>query len=149
MPDDEKQGSQTSTLGRLADKGEEAVTKLIDELAKNPRVTDALARVMEAKGKADQATRKTLANSSGAAATQIKDLRLRLERLEQRLQNMESSEAATATKPAASKPATPKKPAAAAKPVVKAAAKPAAAKKPAAARKPAAQKPPAKPKPPA
>ena len=61
MPN-QKPGNEGSTLGRLADKGEEAVTKLIDELAKNPRVTDALARVMEMKGKADEKTRQTLAS---------------------------------------------------------------------------------------
>jgi hypothetical protein len=105
-------------------------------------VTDALARVMEMKGKADEKTRQTLANSSGAAAAQIKDLRLHLEKLEKRLQKMEGdSAAAPAKKPAAKKPATAKQPAKAAaktaKPVVKKAAKP------------AAKKPPAKPKPPA
>jgi len=136
MPN-QKPGNEGSTLGRLADKGEEAVTKLIDELAKNPRVTDALARVMEMKGKADEKTRQTLANSSGAAASQIKDLRIHLEKLEKRLQKMEgdSTTAAPAKKPAAKKPAAAKQPAKAAaktaKPVVKKAAKPAAKKPPA------------------
>ena len=136
MPN-QKPGNEGSTLGRLADKGEEAVTKLIDELAKNPRVTDALARVMEMKGKADEKTRQTLANSSGAAASQIKDLRVHLEKLEKRLQKMEgdSAAAAPAKKPAAKKPATAKQPAKAAaktaKPAVKKAAKPAAKKPPA------------------
>jgi hypothetical protein len=142
MPN-QKPGNEGSTLGRLADKGEEAVTKLIDELAKNPRVTDALARVVEMKGKADEKTRQTLANSSGAAAAQIKDLRVHLEKLEKRLQKMESDTTADAPakKPAAKKPAAAKQPAKAAaktaKPVVKKAAKP------------AAKKPPAQPKPPA
>jgi len=137
MPN-QKPGNEGSTLGRLADKGEEAVTKLIDELAKNPRVTDALARVMEMKGKADEKTRQTLANSSGAAASQIKDLRIHLEKLEKRLQKMEgdsTAAAAPAKKPAAKKPATAKQPAKAAaktaKPAVKKAAKPAAKKPPA------------------
>ena len=136
MPN-QKPGNEGSTLGRLADKGEEAVTKLIDELAKNPRVTDALARVMEMKGKADEKTRQTLANSSGAAASQIKDLRVHLEKLEKRLQKMEGDSTATAPakKPAAKKPATAKQPAKAAaktaKPAVKKAAKPAAKKPPA------------------
>ena len=136
MPN-QKPGNEGSTLGRLADKGEEAVTKLIDELAKNPRVTDALARVMEMKGKADEKTRQTLANSSGAAAGQIKDLRVHLEKLEKRLQKMEadSTTDAPAKKPAAKKPAAAKQPAKAApktaKPAVKKAAKPAAKKPPA------------------
>ena len=128
MPN-QKPGNEGSTLGRLADKGEEAVTKLIDELAKNPRVTDALARVMEMKGKADEKTRQTLANSSGAAAAQIKDLRVHLEKLEKRLQTMEGGATAAPAKKPASTAA--KKPATAAKPVVKKAAKPAAKKPPA------------------
>ena len=144
MPD-QKRGSEGSTIGRLADKGEETVTKLIDELAKNPRVTEALSRVMEMKGKADQATRKTIANASGATAGEIKNLRTRLERLENRLQQMESSGAGATTpaKPAAAKKPAARKPATAAKPVVKkaAGAKPATTK-------PAA-KPTPKPKPPA
>ncbi len=136
MPN-QKPGTEGSTLGRLADKGEEAVTKLIAELAKNPRVTDALARVMEMKGKADEKTRQTLANSSGAAAAQIKDLRANLEKLEKRLQKMEADTTADAPakKPAAKKPAAAKQPAKAAaktaKPAVKKAAKPAAKKPPA------------------
>jgi hypothetical protein len=146
MPN-QKPGNEGSTLGRLADRGEEAVTKLIDELAKNPRVTDALARVMEMKGKADEASRKAIANSSTAAAGQIKDLRHRLEKLEQRLQTMEADSAteAPAKKPAASATATKPTAKAATKPVAKSVAKPAVKK----AAKPAARKPPAKPKPPA
>ena len=45
------------TLNRLAGRGEEAVTKLVEELSKNPRVTDALSRVMDAKTRIDQSAR--------------------------------------------------------------------------------------------
>jgi hypothetical protein len=82
-------------LGRLAGRGEDALTRLMDELGRNPRVTDALGRTMAAKGKVDDTTRKTLSQVGLAAAGEIKELRQQLERLEKRLSKLETSGAGT------------------------------------------------------
>ena len=93
------------TLNRLAGRGEEAVTKLVEELSKNPRVTDALSRVMDAKTRIDQSARGAVAQAGLAAADELKDLRKQIERLERRLAKLESS----GSKPAAAKSTTAKK----------------------------------------
>jgi len=49
-----KKPDDGGVVNRLAGRGEEAVTRLVEELGKNPRVTDALDRVMDAKGRIDQ-----------------------------------------------------------------------------------------------
>jgi hypothetical protein len=86
-----KKGSESGTLGRLAERGEDALTKVLDELGKNPRVTDAIGRVMGAKGKVDETTRRTLGSVGLAAADEVKDLRKQLERLERRLAKLEGT----------------------------------------------------------
>lgn len=94
-----KKPDDGGTLNRLAGRGEEAVTRLVEELGKNPRVTDALSRVMDAKTKIDQSARGAVAQAGLAAADELKELRKQIERLERRLAKLESSE----TKPAAKK----------------------------------------------
>ncbi len=86
---DQKKPSDESVLSRLAGRGEDAVTRLMDDLGRNPRVTDALARTMAAKGRVDETTRKTLGQVGLAAAGEIRDLSTRLERLEKRLEDLE------------------------------------------------------------
>ncbi|MDQ3669159.1 MAG: phasin family protein [Actinomycetota bacterium] len=81
----------TGVVHRLAGRGEDALTKIMDELGKNSRVTDALGRAASAKDKVDERTRKTLASIGVAAADEIKDLRAQLERLEKRLALLEGS----------------------------------------------------------
>jgi hypothetical protein len=88
---DDNQGSDASVLSRLAGRGEDAVTRLMDELGKNPRVTEALAKVMDAKGKADSTTRRTLGQVGLAAADEIREMRGRLEKLENRLSQLEGT----------------------------------------------------------
>jgi polyhydroxyalkanoate synthesis regulator phasin len=100
-----KKPSDGGTLNRLAGRGEEAVTRLVEELSKNPRVTDALGRVMEAKTKIDHGARGAVAQAGLAAADELKELRKQIERLERRLAKLESGE----SKPAAKKTATAKK----------------------------------------
>jgi hypothetical protein len=78
-------------VGRLAGRGEDAVNRLVDELGRNPRVTDALGRAMSAKGKVDAGARKTLSQIGLAAADELKDLRKQIERLERRLARLEGS----------------------------------------------------------
>ena len=93
-----KKPSDGGMVNRLAGRGEEAVTRLVEELSKNPRVTDALSRVMDAKTKIDQSARGAVAQAGLAAADELKDLRKQIERLERRLVKLES-----AGKPAAKK----------------------------------------------
>jgi ElaB/YqjD/DUF883 family membrane-anchored ribosome-binding protein len=93
-----KETTDTGTLGRLSKAGEDAVTRLFDELGKNERVTDALGRAMSAKGKLDESAKKALGQAGLAAADELKDLRSHIERLEKRLAKLES-EAKPAPKP--------------------------------------------------
>jgi hypothetical protein len=95
MAEGENKEADGGVLGRLAGRGEDALTRLMDELGRNPRVTDALGRTMAAKGKVDDTTRKTLSQVGLAAAGEIKELRQQLERLEKRLSKLETSGAGT------------------------------------------------------
>jgi hypothetical protein len=90
--------NDSGTFNRLAGRGEEAVTKLVEELSKNPRVTDALGRVMDAKTRIDQSARGAVAQAGLAAADELKELRKQIERLERRLAKLESNEAKSAAK---------------------------------------------------
>ena len=87
----------SGVLGRLAGRGEDAVTRLMDELGRNSTVTDALARAMSAKGKLDEATRRTLAQAGLNASDEIRELRTRLETLEKRLATLEGSGSSRST----------------------------------------------------
>jgi hypothetical protein len=99
-----------STLGRLAGRGEDAVTKLVEELGRNPRVTEALGRAMSAKGRVDSASRRTLGTIGVAAADELKDLRKQIERLEKRLSRLEGGKKpAPARKTTGTKRSTTKK----------------------------------------
>jgi polyhydroxyalkanoate synthesis regulator phasin len=98
MADQRKKPEDVNVVSRLAGRGEDAITRLMDELGKNSMVTDALARAMSAKGAVDERTRKTLATVGLAAADEIKDLRGQLERLERRLSQLESGKASTGAK---------------------------------------------------
>jgi polyhydroxyalkanoate synthesis regulator phasin len=107
-----KKPNGDGTLNRLAGRGEEAVTKLVEEFGKNPRVSDALSRVMDAKGRIDQSARGAVAQVGLAAADELKELRKQIERLERRLAKLESAESGTsaAKKPTAKKSETKKTP---------------------------------------
>lgn len=83
-------------VGRLAERGEETFTRLVEEFANNPRVTEALDRAMTAKGKVDAGARKTLSQIGLAAADELKDLRKQIERLERRLARLEGASTSTA-----------------------------------------------------
>jgi polyhydroxyalkanoate synthesis regulator phasin len=78
------------TLGRLSKAGEDALTRLFDELGKNERVTDALGKATSAKGKLDEGARRALGQVGLAASDELKDLRTHIERLEKRLAKLES-----------------------------------------------------------
>jgi polyhydroxyalkanoate synthesis regulator phasin len=86
-----KKSDEGGFVGNLAERGEKAVNKLLDELAHNPRVTEALGRAMSAKGKVDTGARKTLSQLGVAAADELADLRKQIERLERRLARVEGT----------------------------------------------------------
>jgi hypothetical protein len=89
MATSRKKPDDGNLVGRLAGKGEEAVNRLVEELGKNHRVTDALSKAMSAKGRVDSASRRTLSQIGLAAADELKDLRKQIERLERRLATLE------------------------------------------------------------
>jgi hypothetical protein len=98
--------TDTGTLGRLSKAGEEAFTRLVEELGKNERVTDALGKALSAKGKVDEGAKRALGQVGVAAADELKDLRTHIERLEKRLAQLEA-DAKPASKPRrAAKPKT-------------------------------------------
>jgi polyhydroxyalkanoate synthesis regulator phasin len=102
----EKQAKETDagTLGRLSKAGEETITRLVEELGKNERVTDAMARAMAAKGRLDDGAKRAVGQVGLAGADELKELRRHIERLEKRLAKLESdskpkSAARRSTKP--------------------------------------------------
>ena len=105
-----KNPSDGGMVNRLAGRGEEAVTRLVEELGKNPRVTEALSRVMDAKTKIDQSARGAAAQAGLAAAGELKELRKQIERLERRLAKLESADKPAAEKTTAKKTETKKTP---------------------------------------
>lgn len=83
--------SESSVVGRLSKRGEEAMSRVLDELGRNERVADALDRAMSAKGKVDSAGRRALGQIGLAAADELADLRKQIERLEKRLAKLEGT----------------------------------------------------------
>ena len=79
---------------RLADRGEDAVSRVLNELS--PRISAAFDRAMASKGRVDSASRSALTQLGLAAADEIKDLRGQLERLEKRLARLEGDSASGA-----------------------------------------------------
>jgi hypothetical protein len=77
------------TIHKLSKRGEDALTRFLDELGKNPRVSDALGRASAAKGKADSAARRAVGQVGAATAEQLEELRAQIEKLEARLAKLE------------------------------------------------------------
>ena len=127
----EKKETDPGTLERLSKRGEDALTRFVEELVKNERFADAVGRASAAKGKVEGASRKALGQAGMAAAEELADLRKHVERLEKRLAKLEGGPAPKGSA-AGKTTGRAKKPAAAAKPPP--------AEKPAA-EKPAAEKP--------
>jgi len=95
--------TDTGALGRLSKAGEDALTRLVEELGKNERVTDAVGRAMAAKDRLDDGAKRAVGQVGLAAAEELKDLRKHIERLEKRLAKLETDGKA-APKPRATKP---------------------------------------------
>jgi len=92
----EKEGDG-GMVGKLAGKGEEALGRLMEELGRNPRVTDALDRAMSAKGKLDDASRSAIGGIGLAAAEEIRELREKVDGLEKRVGDLEKASGKSAT----------------------------------------------------
>ena len=107
MAKKKKKDTEATPLSRLSKAGEDALTRLVEELGKNERVTDALGKAMSAKGRVDDGAKRALGQVGVAAADELKDLRKHIERLEKRLAKLET-EAKPAPKPrtTAAKPRT-------------------------------------------
>ena len=86
----EKEGNG-GMVGKLAGKGEEALGRLMEELGRNPRVTDALDRAMSAKGRLDEASRSAIGGVGLAAAEEIRELREKVDGLEKRIADLEKA----------------------------------------------------------
>jgi polyhydroxyalkanoate synthesis regulator phasin len=95
----QQENEAEGTLGRLSKAGEDALTRLLDELGKNERVTEALGKATSAKGKLDESAKRALGQVGLAAADELKDLRTHIERLEKRLAKLESQAKAGTTTP--------------------------------------------------
>jgi polyhydroxyalkanoate synthesis regulator phasin len=107
MAKKKKKETDPGTLGRLSKRGEDAVAKLMEELGKNERVSEALARAVSAKDKVDGASRKALGGVGVAASEELKELRKQIEQLEKRLAKLEgAAKPKPGTKTAASKATT-------------------------------------------
>jgi hypothetical protein len=90
-----KRDENSGVVGRLAGRGEEALTRLMDELGRNERVTEALARAANAKGKLDVTSRAALHGIGLAPVDDVRDLQKRLESLEKRLAKIEGAAGVT------------------------------------------------------
>lgn len=99
-----KKDPDNNLVERLADRGEEAVSRLLSEL--NPRMSGAIDKAMSAKGRVDSASRAALTQIGLAAADEIKDLRSQLERLEKRLARLEGTGSTASGKRSAKKSET-------------------------------------------
>jgi polyhydroxyalkanoate synthesis regulator phasin len=104
MEAEERKGSDSGVVGRLAGRGEEAMSRLMDELGRNRTVTDALTRALAAKGMLDSASRTALTQVGLAPADDVRELTQRVMELEKRLAKLEGRSTPQATrqkKPAA------------------------------------------------
>ena len=98
--------TDAGTLGRLSKAGEDALTRFVEELGKNERVTVAVAKAVAAKGKIDEGAKRAVGQVGLAAADELKDLRKHIERLEKRLAKLESEAKPTAKPRRTTKPRT-------------------------------------------
>ena len=92
----EKEGNG-GRVEKLAGKGGEALGRLIEELGRNPRVTDAVDRAVSAKGRLDEASRSAIGGIGLAAAEEIRELREKVEGLEKRIADLEKAGGKTPT----------------------------------------------------
>jgi hypothetical protein len=86
----ETKAPDSTVVGRLAGRGEEAMSRLMDELGRNRTVTEALTRALAAKGMLDSASRTALTQVGVAPVEEVRELTRRVTELENRLAKLES-----------------------------------------------------------
>ena len=86
-----KEASDAGVVGRLAGRGEEAMSRLMGELGRNRTVSEALTRAGAAKGMLDTASRTALTQVGLAPAEEVRELRKRVIELENRLAKLEGA----------------------------------------------------------
>jgi hypothetical protein len=96
----ETKPSDSGRVGRLAGRGEEAMSRLMDELGRNRTVTEALTRAVAAKGMLDSASRTALTQVGLAPADEVRELRKRVIELENRLAKLEAGSSRQRKSPA-------------------------------------------------
>src|ERR671925_1562628 len=80
---------EPGVVERLSKRGEEAFTRLAEELGRNERVADALGKAISAKGRLDGASRRALGQVGLAAAEELTELRTQVDKLEKRVAKLE------------------------------------------------------------
>jgi polyhydroxyalkanoate synthesis regulator phasin len=90
MATGDRKSSDSGVVGRLAGRGEEAMSRLMDELGRNRKLTEGLTRALAAKGMLDTASRTALTQVGLAPAEDVRELRRRVTELEKRLAKLES-----------------------------------------------------------
>ena len=101
----QKRKAEPGVIGRLAERGEETIHRLLEEAEKNRTVADAVQRAATAKGKLDAASRAALLQIGLAPAEDVKELRRKLEALEKRVAKLEGSKKPVTKRAPARKPA--------------------------------------------
>jgi polyhydroxyalkanoate synthesis regulator phasin len=89
MATEDRKSSDSGVVGRLAGRGEEAMSRFMDELGRNRTVTEGLTRALAAKGMLDTASRTALTQVGLAPAEDVRELRQRVMDLEKRLAKLE------------------------------------------------------------
>jgi hypothetical protein len=89
METEDRKSSDAGVVGRLAGRGEEAMSRLLDELGRNRTLTEGLTRALAAKGMLDSASRTALTQVGLAPAEDVRELRGRVMALEKRLAELE------------------------------------------------------------
>lgn len=91
MATEREKPADSGVVGRLAGRGEDAITRLMEELGKNTMLTEALTRAMSAKKGLDAVSRGALAQAGLAAADDVRELRREIADLEKRLAKLEGA----------------------------------------------------------
>ena len=87
----QKKKAEPGVIGRLAEKGEETIHRLVEEAEKSPTLSDAIHRAMSAKSRLDSASRSALLQVGLAPAEDVRELRGKLEALEKRVAKLEGT----------------------------------------------------------
>ena len=104
MATGDRKSSESGVVGRLAGRGEEAMSRLVDELGRNRTLMEGLTRALAAKGMLDAASRTALTQVGLAPAEDVRELRRRVMDLEKRLAELEGGSTTRRKSPAKKSP---------------------------------------------